>query len=224
MEQDTPTSHPRRAFLGQLAAGATALGLATISSPIKAASTIAETKSDADAWFAGVKGKHRMVFDAPNHHDSFPLAWARVFMTTNNETGTPDSDLGVVVILRHSAIPLAMKDDLWSKYKFGEFFGIEDGATKAHALRNIYWNPKPGELHFSDMSIDQLQKRGVMFCVCEMAIKVYSMITAQKINMDKEVIKKEWMDGLLPDIQVVPSGVWAIGRAQEHGCAYCFAG
>jgi intracellular sulfur oxidation DsrE/DsrF family protein len=50
------------------------------------------------------------------------------------------------------------------------------------------------------------------------------MITAQKMNMDKEVIKKEWMSGLLPDIQVVPSGVWAVGRAQEHGCAYCFAG
>jgi len=28
----------------------------------------------------------------------------------------------------------------------------------------------------------------------------------------------------LPGIQPVPSGVWAIGRAQEHGCAYCFAG
>jgi intracellular sulfur oxidation DsrE/DsrF family protein len=30
--------------------------------------------------------------------------------------------------------------------------------------------------------------------------------------------------GLLPGIQIVPSGVWAVGRAQEHGCQYCFAG
>jgi hypothetical protein len=66
------------------------LGLASITSPIRAASTIAETKGAADAWFAGVKGKHRMVFDATNHHESFPFGMeATSFMTTNNETGTP---------------------------------------------------------------------------------------------------------------------------------------
>jgi intracellular sulfur oxidation DsrE/DsrF family protein len=27
-----------------------------------------------------------------------------------------------------------------------------------------------------------------------------------------------------PGIQVVPSGVWALERAQKHGCAYVFAG
>jgi intracellular sulfur oxidation DsrE/DsrF family protein len=29
---------------------------------------------------------------------------------------------------------------------------------------------------------------------------------------------------LLPGVQVVPSGVWAVGRAQEKGCGYCYAG
>jgi intracellular sulfur oxidation DsrE/DsrF family protein len=45
-----------------------------------------------------------------------------------------------------------------------------------------------------------------------------------KMNLDAAEVRKEWMAGLLPGIQVVPSGVWAVGRAQEHGCAYCFAG
>ena len=44
------------------------------------------------------------------------------------------------------------------------------------------------------------------------------------MNLKAEDVKKEWVSGLLPGIQVVPSGVWAIGRAQEKGCAYCFAG
>ena len=43
-------------------------------------------------------------------------------------------------------------------------------------------------------------------------------------NADPAAVKKEWVAGVLPGIQVVPSGVWAVGRAQEHGCAYCFAG
>jgi hypothetical protein len=50
------------------------------------------------------------------------------------------------------------------------------------------------------------------------------MFTAQATNQKPEDVKKEWVAGLLPGIQLVPSGVWAIGRAQEKGCAYCFAG
>jgi intracellular sulfur oxidation DsrE/DsrF family protein len=44
------------------------------------------------------------------------------------------------------------------------------------------------------------------------------------MNMKAEDVKKEWLSGLLPGIQQVPSGVWALGRAQEQRCAYIFAG
>jgi hypothetical protein len=44
------------------------------------------------------------------------------------------------------------------------------------------------------------------------------------MKMDVETVKKEWTAGILPNIQLVPSGVWALGRAQEKGCTYCFAG
>jgi intracellular sulfur oxidation DsrE/DsrF family protein len=49
---------------------------------------------------------------------------------------------------------------------------------------------------------------------------VYSAVAADAMKMKAEDVKKEWMAGLLPGIQVVPSGVWACGRAQEHGCGY----
>jgi intracellular sulfur oxidation DsrE/DsrF family protein len=44
------------------------------------------------------------------------------------------------------------------------------------------------------------------------------------MQKDAAEVKKEWIAGLLPGIQVMPSGVWAVGRAQEHGCTYCYAG
>jgi len=69
-----------------------------------------------------------------------------------------------------------------------------------------------------------LQDSGVMFCVCDAAMTVYSAALAQGMNADAGEVKKEWLAALLPGIQVVPSGVWAVGRAQEHGCTYCFAG
>ena len=63
-----------------------------------------------------------------------------------------------------------------------------------------------------------------MFGVCDMAMTVYSAALAQGVGGDPAEIKKDWMSGLLPGIQPMPSGVWAVGRAQEHGCAYCFVG
>ena len=56
----------------------------------------------------------------------------------------------------------------------------------------------------------------------DMALTVYSAALAQ--NMDPAEVKKDFVSGLLPNIQVVPSGVWALGRAQEKKCAYIFVG
>ncbi|MES2373218.1 MAG: hypothetical protein V4557_11610 [Bacteroidota bacterium] len=53
---------------------------------------------------------------------------------------------------------------------------------------------------------------------------VFTATAAGMMNMSQEDVKKDWLKGLLPGVQLVPSGVWAVGRAQEHGCAYCFAG
>ena len=47
---------------------------------------------------------------------------------------------------------------------------------------------------------------------------------AGMMNLDAMEVKNDWKANLLPGIQIVPSGVWAVGRAQEHGCTYCFAG
>jgi intracellular sulfur oxidation DsrE/DsrF family protein len=150
-------------------------------------------------------------------------------LLTNGATGTPEKDCSVVVVLRHAAMGYALPDAMWSKYKLGELFKAEDPATKAPSVRNpfakvpkgTYKVPGIGEIA---IGIDDLQASGVMFCVCDAALTVYSAAIASATNGDAAAIKKEWVDNLLPGIQVVPSGVWAVGRAQEHGCGYIFAG
>ncbi|HYG18335.1 MAG TPA: hypothetical protein VD816_05370 [Ohtaekwangia sp.] len=220
---------PRREFLGKLTTGAVA-GLAALSSPLLAGTPALSDNSmmsDADAWFNKISGKHRIVFDAPGPHDILPFAWPRVFLLTNGATGTPEKECSVVVVLRHDAIGYAFEDRLWAKYKLGEVFKANDPATNAPATRNPFANPKPGDFKVPGVGdvaigINELQASGVMFCVCDVAMTVYSAAIAG--DQDAAAIKKDWMSGLLPGIQVVPSGVWAVGRAQEHGCSYCFAG
>jgi hypothetical protein len=230
-KNNQPQLDQRRTFLKQFATGAALLGAGILSAPMQlsAEGISSPDVSDADEWFKQVKGKHKMVFDVTQPHEIFPFAWPKIFLVTNDKTGTPEKDCGVVVILRHNAIPYAMGNQLWEKYKFGEMFKINDEATKAPAVRNPFWQPKPGDYKVPgignvQIGINELQASGVMFCACDMAITVYSTVIAQGSNQDPEVIKKEWLAGLLPGVQPVPSGIWAVGRAQERGCAYCFAG
>jgi len=223
---------PRRKFLQTLATGTAALGIASVISPfqqIQASPALTLTDPSPDEWFDKIKGKHKMVFDATRPHDMMPFAWPKVFGLTNAATGTPMKDCGIVVVLRHSAIGYAMPDAMWAKYNFGQLFEAEDPKTKKPSDRNPFWQPKPGDFKIPGVGevaigINELQQDGVMFCVCNMAITVYSAVAAGMMKMTADDVKKEWLSNILPGIQVVPSGVWAVGRAQEHGCAYCFAG
>jgi intracellular sulfur oxidation DsrE/DsrF family protein len=224
----------RRGFLGTLATGAAAMGIASIASPLKlhAETNIISGKGvnpDPEDIFKNLKGKHRVVFDATRPHDIMPFVWPLVFLMTNEGTGTPMKDNNVVVVLRHDAIPYAFEDKLWVKYKFGDLFKAEDPLTKAPSVRNPFWKPKEGDFKVPGfgnvpIGINELQANGVIFVVCNAAMTVYTAAVAQGSGQDAAAVKKEWTEGLLPGITIVPSGVWALGRAQEHGCGYIFAG
>lgn len=231
MQTNKSNSSSRRDFLGKIAAGAAAMGTVSIA-PFEAQAEQFfppnENADDPEAWFNKIKGKHRIVFDATQPHELMPFAWPKVFLLTNEATGTAGKDCSVVVVLRHDAIPYAFQSDLWAKYKLGELFKAHDPLTKQPATFNPFWKPKedykiPG-VGSVPIAINQLQDSGVMFCVCNMAITVYSAVAADMMKMDAETVKKEWVAGILPNVQLVPSGVWALGRAQEKGCTYCFAG
>ncbi|HEU4576261.1 MAG TPA: twin-arginine translocation signal domain-containing protein [Chitinophagaceae bacterium] len=231
MGNQIPSSTSRRGFIGSIAAGTAAFGISTLgaSLPLKAEPVTPYKPDDPDAWFNKIAGKHRVVFDAPEPKGMFPFAWPKVFLMTNEKTGTATKDCSVVVVLRHEAIPYAMEDRLWEKYKFGEMFKITDSKTNAPSVRNPFWKPMPGDFKIPgvgevQIGINQLQDDGVMFCVCDMAMTVMSAAAAQGMNMDPAEVKKDWVAGVLPGIPLMPSGVWAVGRAQEHGCAYVFAG
>jgi len=229
--------HPetsRRQFFNVVATSAATLGISSLA-PLKASAETLEAhltqtdNLDPDEWFKQIKGKHKIVFDVTEPHDILPFAWPKVFLLTNEATGTPEKSNSVVVVLRHEAIPFAMEDRLWAKYKLGEVFKVNDPASKQPSTRNAFWKPKEGDFKIPGVGnvaigINELQDSGVLFCVCDMALTVYSAAIADSVGQSAADVKKDWLTGILPGIQVVPSGVWAVGRAQEHGCAYAFAG
>ncbi len=221
----------RRQFLGAISTAA--IGASMLTTPLSLAAKEKKLFMPGlpDDWFDKIKGKHRIVFDATEPLDLpvLPFAWPRIFLMSSKATGTTEKDCSVVMVLRHNDIPYALEDQLWEKYKLGEMFKINDPATGSPALHNPFWQPKLGTYKVPgvgevSIGINELQDSGVLFCACDVAITVNSAAIAQKMNADAAEIKKEWESGVLPGIHIVPSGVWAINRAQEHGCSYCKAG
>ncbi len=216
------TTH-RRGFLGRVAAGAAALGLGGLVVPVEA--TGASADPSFEAWLGKITGKHKMVFDIPEPNGGFGFVWARVFLNTTNEAyGTTDGDNTVVVVLRHGGIPFAMESAMWAKYKFGEAFKVTDPATKGPAIRHPLIRLNAGDTPISGVGTDELLAKGGLVGVCNIALTINSMRFAKEMGMQAEAIKQEWVANLLPGVHVVPSGVIALNRAQEKGCAYCFAG
>ncbi len=229
--QKPPLASSRRSFLNSIAAGAATIALPSIipTAEIQANDFRAFNPDDPEAWMNKIKGKHKIVFDATQPHGIYPFAWPRVFLMTNEATGALEKDCCAVVVLRHTAIPYAFENRLWEKYKFGEVFKAMDPATNSPSLRNPFWKPANGAFSVPGIGevkigINELQASGVLFCVCSAAITVFSNTVAKELNTSAEEITKDWMSGLIPGIQPMPSGVWALGRAQEKGCAYIFAG
>jgi len=221
------TTH-RRGFLGRLAAGAAAFGLGGVVSPLRAAQPRSHEVSanpEFEAWLNKITGKHKMIFDVPEPNKGFAFAWARVFLNTTNEAyGTTDAENSVVVVLRHSGIPFAMKDSMWAKYPFGEVFKITDPKTQAPAVRNPVANMQPGDFPIGGVGIDELLAKGALVGVCSIALTLNAGMVAKKLGTDGAAVKQDWVASLFPGVQIVPSGVIAVNRAQEKGCAYCFAG
>ncbi len=217
----------RRGFLGTIVAGAAAAGLALVPGAHAAeAMDIPVAGSEAlDGALKKLSGrKYRQVFDAPRPNESMPIIWSWAFLHTFNKLKVEDSNVGCFVVLRHEAIPFAMKDQLWEKYKLGEVFKIDDPTTKAASTRNVVTNVKPEDLPIPDMAMEKVQARGVVFGVCDLAMTVYSMKLAEMAKMKPDDVKQDLVAGLLPGVVVVPSGIYAVHRAQSAGFTYCFAG
>jgi intracellular sulfur oxidation DsrE/DsrF family protein len=164
-----------------------------------------------------LKGRHRQIVDAYETNSGFPLAFAYTFLA-------PNDSATAVVVLRHGAFPIALGHAMWGKYKIGEAFKIIDPETKVPAVKNPFFQPKPGILLVDDMALDRLLAKGVAFGACNIALRVQSKMLASNAGVDAEEAAKEWMANVIPGITLIPSGTWGVNRAQEAGCSYCAGG
>jgi intracellular sulfur oxidation DsrE/DsrF family protein len=213
----------RRGFLGGIAAGAAALVAGRLSN---AGAEIFEAHANHgldDGWVSKIKGKYRQVFDATAANEGFGAAFPLNFIASTKEAlKVADSDITGVVVFRHFAMPLMLNDATWAKYHIGEMLNVKDPKTNAPATRNIFRDNVP---LYPGLTYEQeMSARGVIFVACNMALTVISGMAAPKAGVTADQAKKDFTAGLLPGVYLAASGVYAVNRAQQAGCTYCYAG
>jgi hypothetical protein len=217
LSSNTAVSVPRRGFFGRLAGGMV-IGLAGLAAaPLRAQQSA--PGNDSPEWPGTLKGRYRQVVDAYEVNSGFPLAFAYTFLAPN-----PPDSAAAVVILRHGAFPVALNSAMWEKYKIGESLKITDPETKAMAVKNPFFRPKPGVLVVDEMSVDRLLASGTVFGACNVALTVLSKRLASNAGVSADDAAKDWAANIIPGITVIPSGTWGVNRAQLAGCTYCAGG
>jgi hypothetical protein len=238
---DVPT--PRRGFLGRLLGGAAALaggGLVArdLAAQQPAAPQGAGARPASDAydmsWVERVKGAHRQVFDAPEIAGGTILHQARVWMSGFAEVyGAKDADMSPVLVIRHAAIPMVLNDAMWERLNVAKELAeaeenkvvLKDPATGELPRRNPFLNAnaKPGDRHstlWADGGLDTLVSRGAIVLACGLALNRAYAMARKAEGLSAADARTLVQANLLPGVYVMPSGIFAVTRAQEAGCQY----
>jgi intracellular sulfur oxidation DsrE/DsrF family protein len=225
----------RRSFFSRLGTGlaavAAALGAGT-------ATTEAQGPSDQrwqparhadDDWFDKLPGKHRMILDSVSGQgvgDALHFA-SNILTTSKSGYGLDTGELAVVVCLRHGATAFAFTDAMWAKYSapMSAHAKFNDPKTHAPAAVNVYNSADyRGLLANGSATIDALIKQGVHFAVCDQSTHGYAADFARRTDGKADAVYKELTSSLIGNSHMVPSGIVAVGHAQEHGYAYAYCG
>jgi len=168
-----------------------------------------------DAWLDDLKGQHKTIYDCTSvENGSFGWTFARNFLTAN--TGPiyqlKDTDLNVIVCVRHSATVFGFNDEMWAKYKLGESQKVSEGGVPA--VKNPHAN-----------LANDLAKRGVIVAVCGMATTRIARTVASSAGVTAADVESDLKANLVtPTARVVAAGVVVTNRAQEKGFTYTYVG
>lgn len=166
------------------------------------------------------KAKYRVVFNGSDIADGTVLDYTSTFFDHYREVhDTRDSDTRPVIVFRRLGTVMALNDAMWDRYNIGVDRKVDDPQTKAPARRNPFWSAPAGDRHAA-MSIESFQKRGLICLACNVSLMSMGYSFGQKTGRDAAEVAKELRENLVPGAIAVPSGIFALIRAQNAGCAF----
>lgn len=226
-ESNRQSSAARRSFLSRLGSGVAGFGAV-----LAGGSSIAQAQSagnsgwqparhEQDTWLDQGAAQHRFIVDTTTAAglDDGMLFANNYFIANQSGYGLKDSDLAVVIVLRHRSTAFGYNDAIWAKYgtAISQRINFTDPNTKRPPVVNVY---KSG----ANAPLDNLSKRGVHFAVCQMATRRMAGAIAESTGGNADAIYTELAANLISNAHLVPAGIVAVNRAQERGYSFAYAG
>jgi hypothetical protein len=216
----------RREFLRQaslLAAGYVAAKSLEAQGAAVPATTAPQQQAAWDmSWTERVTGRYRMAFDAHQVSEGICLHQVRVFLSGYAAAyNLTDRAVSAVLVIRHAAIPMVLRDPLWEDADWGEKEKLKDPATGAVAKRNPFINipqPAPHAVTWPDGALDTLMQRGVIVLACDLALRNAAGQLATRRKIPRQDAQQLVTDNLIPGVYRMPSGIFATSHAQQLGC------
>lgn len=212
----------RRAFLGQLGLVAAAGSHAGRLFPMAGRSPQGAPSVWDMSWTETVaKARYKAVFDSPSLADGAALDIAADISGSYRDVYGADEDVRMVVVMRQLGQVMAFNDHLWEKYGIGAERNVKDPATQQPATRNPFLTSRPGDPDYAVSSrLDTLYHRGAIFLVCNRASMNWAAGAATRTGTPVETVREDVRANLVPGAFLMPTGIFALARAQNAGCAY----
>ena len=219
-------SKSRRTFLSDLGVAASAAG-ATFAAGATAAHAQTATESrwqaarhPQDDWFDELPGKHRFFFDTttPDRLED-AIQFAGNFYTANKgDYGLENAELAVIIGMRHRSAPFAFNDAIWAKYgvtlaKRAEW--TDPKSTEAPKVNPF--TPVAAAAPARARGLAGAMNLGVQFAICNLSTHGIAGLIASATGGKADDIYKELAANLIGKARLVPAGIVAVNRAQEHG-------
>jgi hypothetical protein len=179
-----------------------------------------------------VKKPHKVIFQSVAPHLIIPglsslyIHIQNVLNADEFSAGWGKGNVASAAVLYGPSVILALNDAMWSKYKLGAGFGLNDGTGKPETS-NVYYkaqtsmsfdgDPGAGGNVYQDWSAEACLKRGTSFMVCHNALTAFAGMTAMMGGGEGGAVLADWKANMLPGFMIVPAGVGALHVALEQG-------
>lgn len=173
------------------------------------------------SWTQKVTGKHKAMFDVPEIEGGAGVyrasIWGRQF---TDVLKLQPGDISTVIVIRHSAIPLAMNQDFWASYDVGKEFKIKNDSGKTQKLNPVLATPGAENTGFTAFQLDKQIAAGAIVLGCNLAFGGIVSLVAKKDKLKNAEARTKALTYLVPGVILQPSGIFANVMACEAGCAF----
>jgi hypothetical protein len=215
---------PRRDFLGWLGASAL-VGTAPamlVGAPAPASPSRIPAAREWDmSWVSRIRGRHRVVFDAPDLSEGDPILRAVVWGKQYQEVfGTELRNTARVLVLRHHGIHFAMNDAYWARFPVAQESGFLDATGRGLAVNPVRAPRTEVPEPFRSMTLEAFQQSGGIVLACQLALTHYVVPRYVASGLTEAAAAAAAARDVLPGVIMQPSGIFAVSVAQEADCTY----